>query len=186
MDFEIIKNWFSFLQTKVRNIVKRGYVTKPGDDTSDYHIIQISYLSPAKTANAELISPYGLSVNLPKDIQVLTFSVQAHEENKACIGYSQSGRFKNLEPGEVVVGNPGTGSFVKFVNDGTIEVSSTDAVSITTTADVNITADNVVVDANKVDLGTGGAKIARLGDAVQVNLGTGIGTITSGGTNTSI
>ncbi len=178
MNFEIIKNALIALQTKTRNIVKRGYVTAPGNDVNDYAVIQISCLSPAKTANAELVSPYGLSVNLPKDLQVLTFSVQSHEENKACIGYSQVNRFKNLKPGEVVVGNPSSGSFVKFANDGTIEISSDN--------DINVVADNVSVTANKVDLGVGGAKIARLGDTVHVSLSTGDGTITSGGTNTSV
>lgn len=188
MNFEIIKNALAALQTKTRNLVKRGYVTAPGSDENDYAVIQISCLSPAKTANAELVSPYGLSVNLPKDIQVLTFSVQGHEENKACIGYSQVNRFKNLKPGEVVVGNPGSisedgtvevpSSFVKFANDGTIEISSD--------SDITVVADNVSVNANTVDLGVGGAKIARLGDTVHVSLATGDGTITSGGTNTSI
>jgi phage gp45-like len=107
----------------IRNIVKRAYVSNSTDDSGDYPTIQISYLSPLKTAIAERISPYGLYTNLPKDIQVLVFSVQGNEENKACIGYSQTDRFKNLKEGEVLIGNPQTQCFVKFDKDGNIDIT---------------------------------------------------------------
>ncbi len=74
---------------------------------------------------------------------------------------------------------------------GDVDVTA-DNVNVNATGDVDVTADNVNVDASAVNLGVGGAAIARQGDAVQVTVtsgssaGTYSGTITAGGTNTSI
>ena len=105
------------------------------------------------------------------------------------MGYSQAERFKNLESGEVVVGNPVTQSFVKFDKDGNITIDSKKDVTINSTAEINVTSSGSVnVDAPVVNLGSGGLPIARTGDAVTVTIsGTPhVGTITGGGTNTSI
>lgn len=51
---------------------------------------------------------------------------------------------------------------------------------------VSIKADNATIDAQKINLGNGGKAIARIGDTVQVDGKTHIGTITSGGVNTSL
>ena len=59
-------------------------------------------------------------------------------------------------------------------------------------ANADLTAENVDVHAKAVNLGDGGKPIARVGDQVEVNVTSGssagkhMGTITSGGTNTSI
>jgi len=188
----------------IRNIVKRGYVSLAGDDSGPYNLTQISYSVPDKTANAEVINPYGLYSNLPNGIQVLFFAVNNDEENRACIGYSQDDRFKNLKEGEVLIGNPQTQAYVKFDADGNIEIQSAAEINIKASGEINIdagdiniengtinvtgdaelNANNVNVNATKVNLGSGGARIARLGD--QVTVGASTGTITSAGTNTSI
>lgn len=51
---------------------------------------------------------------------------------------------------------------------------------------VKIKAQNATIDAQKINLGIGGKAIARVGDTVQVDGNTHIGTITSGGANTSL
>lgn len=202
------------VRQKIKNIVRRAVITRSGDDTADYHLAQISYNN--KVVDAEVINPYGLYSNPPKDLQALMLTICADSENRAMIAYSQQDRFKNLQPGEVVVGNPAKETFIKFDNEGNIEIDSKAKVKITAAAEIDIkcggdinidggdinivngtinvtgdaevNANNVKVNASKVELGTGvGLKpIARLGDAVQVNLGTGTGTITSAGTNESI
>ena len=50
---------------------------------------------------------------------------------------------------------------------------------------VEVNASTVNVNAGNVNLGQGGLPIARVGDAVQVNIATGTGVITAGGVNTS-
>lgn len=180
-----------YLYTKILNIVKRAFVSQSLTDDKSSGIVQVSYFG--KTGVSEVISPYGLSVRLPTGIQVLLFAVQSQENNRACIGYSQKDRFKDLEEGEVVIGNPLTRSFIKFDIDGNIEIESTGKIDIKSAKDVTIdvtgTVDlkatgDVTVDSPKVNLGIGGPPIARLGDTVMVS-GT-PGTITSAGVNTSL
>jgi len=160
----------------MRNLIKRAYVSNTSKDSESYNIIQVTYFGD-KTGDAEVINPYGLYTNLPKDIQVLLFSGNSNEENRACIGYSQDDRFKNLDPeGEVVTGNPKSRAFIKFDKNGNIEINAPE--------EINIKAKKVNIDADETNLGVGGAKIARLGDEVTVN--SDIGTITGSGDNTSI
>jgi phage gp45-like len=210
MAIEFLKSCLERTNKTIKNIVKRAYISNTATDDKNYHIVQISYLSPTKTVNAELLNPYGVYTNPPQGLQVLSFSVQGHEENKICMAYSQSDRFKNLAEGEILLGNTKTQSYVKFDKDGNIiidskakitingaqditidskakiNVTSSEEINVSTDQDVNLKANTVNVDANKVDLGVGGQQIARLGDAVEVDPDTGIGQITGGGTNTSI
>ncbi len=181
------------LLTKIINLCKRGFVSNSLQDDKDSSIAQITYFG--KTGISEIVSPYGLSSRLPVGTQTLTFSVQGQENNRASIGYSQEDRFKNLLEGEVVVGNPKTGASVKFSIDGSIIInpSPTGSLIINSNGDLSISANGdiklkatgeVDVDATRVNLGTGGPAIARVGDSVLV--GTSTGTITSGGSNTSL
>lgn len=78
----------------------------------------------------------------------------------------------------------------------TIEEYDNDAIQIRDAAsetvislksgEVRVTGPAVIVDSPSTTLGLGGAPIARVGDQVQVNPGTHIGTILTGGANTSI
>ncbi len=181
----------NYLYTKILNLVKRAFVSISLPDDKASGAAQVSYFG--KTGISEVVSPYGLSVRLPTGIQVLLFSVQSQENNRAAIGYSQKDRFKDLEEGEVVIGNPLTRSFIKFAKDGSITIDSKAKINITSadnviidvtgTVDLKATGE-VTVDSPKVNLGVGGPPIARLGDTVMVS-GT-PGTITSAGVNTSL
>lgn len=179
------------LYTKIINLVKRAYVSKSLPDNKEANVTQVSYFGKAGTS--EVVSPYGVYVNLPKDLQVLLFAVQGQEDNRACIGYSQADRFKNLKEGEVLIGNPKTKTFIKFNENGSITIDSKSKIEITSAGELNINVTGAVkltasgsvdIDSPQVNLGVGGQKIARLGD--QVTVGANIGTITSAGTNTSI
>jgi len=165
---------------KVHNLIKYGYVSLPGNDFSingkpvtKAHAQIISLGSPRAIA---VISPYGLNANLPLKTKVLIWNILGQEDNPVCIGFSQEDRFKDLKPGEVVVGNPKSRAFIKFDKDGNIEINAP--------GELNIKATKVNIDADETNLGVGGAKIARLGDEVTVN--SDIGTITGSGDNTSI
>lgn len=191
--------------TAIQNIVKRAYVSRSEPDTKDASLVQVSYFK--KTGIAEVISPYGLCSRLPVNLQVVLFAVQGQENNRACIGYSQHDRLKNLAEGEVALFNPQTKTFIKLDKDGNIdidckakivinaasdvELTNVGKLTINSTGDIDITTSGKVdlkstgdvdIDAPQVNLGTGGAAIARVGD--DVNLTT--GKIITGGTNTSI
>lgn len=171
-----------FIYTKLVNLIKYAYVSLSVKDDEKVALTQASFLG--KTANVQVISPYGLSVHLPLKTKLLLFNIQGIEENRAAIGFSQDERFKNLEEGEVAVGSPKTQTYVKFDKDGNIEIIGKGKINVTTTGDIDFKCDNFNIDATQVNLGEGGNKIARLGD--EVTVGTDTGTITSSGNNTSI
>lgn len=188
--------------TKVCNLIKRGIVTLSGADSANFARCQVSYMGKVK--NVEIVFPYGLAANLPKESLVLLFSVMGQEENMAGIGNLPGSRFKNLKEGEVVVGNPLTGAYVKFDEVGAVSVYGATTVNITAAGTVAIASDAVTVNCDSdvtvtatgdatlncksctidatdgVTLGTGGLAIARVGDAVAVDPATHIGTITAG------
>ena len=84
------------------------------------------------------------------------------------------------------------GQYIKIQVDGIRIFSPDQDINITTTKDHNVEADKFNVLASQTNLGSGGAPIARQGDAIQVTItrgsssGTYNGTITGGGNNTSI
>lgn len=81
---------------------------------------------------------------------------------------------------------------VYLKNDGIIEITGNKDLNIIINGNCNLKAVKVNVDATETNLGIGGAKIARLGDEVEVEVtsgssaGTYTGKITSAGVNTSI
>jgi len=137
------------------------------------------------TAEFVAIFPYGMHANLPVDALVTLFSVNGQEQNLAGIGEVPEKRIKNLESGEVVFFHPATKTKIHFKNDDDLDIE-------VGTGNVNLTANNVNIDAVQTNLGVGGPDIARVGDTVEVNVGSGssagtwTGTITTGGVNTSI
>lgn len=160
-----------------------------------------------RPAEIQIVYPYGLCANAPKGSLVLLFNVQGQEENRAGIANHVQSRFKNLKEGEVAVGNYMTECYVKFNEDGdTITVVKRDS-EVTIDRDLNVTIlGNATVTVGgvatltcpeinlvgQVNLGeTVGPAIARVGDEVEVVIdhgsssGTYIGTIITGGNNTS-
>lgn len=214
---------FNQIFDKISNLVKRAFITQVVNDSSDYQSTQVSYLG--KVSNAQMIYPYGYNAVPPTNTMVLLFNVLGQEENLAGIPYAVSERFKNLKGGEVVLGSPSTGSYIKFKEDGSIEMYAKNGIKIftddgdidvnaknnlnmnsltndinfnsakgigwtattdslmTSTGNFTVTATTYTVN-GQTNLGTGGARIARLGDQVTVGINT--GTITSAGNNTSV
>lgn len=107
---------------KLIDLIKRARITKPGPDDADYNVQQISYFD--KVADAEMVFPYGMSANLPKDSLVLLFNVNGNEQNRAGIGSLPPERKRNLEDGEVAFFHPLTKSFIYFRNRGHIEIDT--------------------------------------------------------------
>lgn len=126
----------------LRNLIKRAAVAII-NDSGNYQTAQVSYFG--KVSDIEVINPYGISSSPPIDSLVLMFNVMGQEENKAGIINAQPQRFKNLKEGEVVVGNYLTGSYVKFLQNGGIEVF--------TEGNATVTASNAIIDANVTILG---------------------------------
>lgn len=116
------------LLTKISNLVKRAVITLTNDDSKNISHCQATYLD--KVSPIETIYPYGFGANAPVGNIVLLFNIGANEANLAGIPYSQKDRFKNLKSGEVVVGSPKTGSYIKFLENGDIEILSKEDLKI--------------------------------------------------------
>lgn len=182
----------------IKNLIRYAKVTLINDDSSKYPYTQMTY--NGKTANVTTVNPYGHYSVAPLNSLAVVWQINAQEENLAGVCFNPAGRFKGLKTGEVLNGNELTGSYIKFANSNEIDIVSKGDLVLNITGNVTINcqtaqvnADSVTVDAsftvagaNISTLGESGQPIARLGDAVLVDIATGIGTITSGGQNTSI
>lgn len=173
----------------IKNMIKRGFISTSVDDSMPYPICQVTYMS--KAANAERVSPYGLYSNPPVETMALVFNVQGQEENLACLPYAQVTRFKNLNSGEVLIGNVSSGSYIKFKENGDIELFATgNIIALGQTLTLTSSSGALAIGGGKVNftgivnLGSESSPaIARVGDTV--NVGGVNGTITTGGTNKS-
>ena len=118
------KHYLSKLFTRIANMIKKSYITLPNDDSGDYSTTQISYYG--KATNTQTIYPYGLNANAPIKTLLLLLNNMGQEENSCGIPYTAKERFKNLKSGEVVIGSPKSGSYVKFLENGDIEIYTND------------------------------------------------------------
>lgn len=126
------------IYSKVSNLVKRAVVTLVGKDSGQFASAQVKWMRD-KVATTEVVHPYGLSSNAPKDSFALMFNVMAQEENRAAIIYDPKNRFKNLKEGEVALGNFVTKSVIKFLENGDIEITGLNNQIVNITGDTNVT-----------------------------------------------
>ena len=162
--------------TFIKNLIKRGTVSRKTEDSGDYSIAQIKWMSK-KVGNVEVLHPYGMSSYAPVGSLALMFNIMGQEANRAAIVNDPKRRFKDLKEGEVAIGNFLTRSYVKFLENGDIEIVTTNNQNITVTGDSNLT---VAGSANITS--TGNATITS--DAHVVVTATGTVGITSTGNTT--
>lgn len=120
------------LLAKLSNIIKRAAITLTNADDKVISYSQVKYLN--NTALAENIYPYGMNANAPAGTISVLFTVGNNEGNLAAIPYCQSERFKNLKSGEVVVGSPSTGSYIKFDQGKTISINSESEINLSSSS----------------------------------------------------
>ena len=148
---------------KIRSIIKRATLTNTGSDFEEVPISQVRYLG--KTADTEILWPYGFGGIPPVDSVCLVFTVNGDESNRTAIASLPSSRPLGLSPGDVYMSNLLTKDIIKMTENG-----------------IEITSDKPIIVNGDVQLGgAGGAPIARVGDSVLVSGSP--GTITSGSSN---
>ena len=191
---------------KLKNLLRFGQVTGSADNAANFPVQQMTFKE--KVINALQIFNYGIYANVSSnDSLAILFSIDGSENNRAALSYTPLLRPKDLEQNEIAVYHPYTNSFIKFRNNGNLEISTVESGS---TGDIIVNSENVTVnasnsatvdspsttitgnlDANGTTSLNGGNPIARQGDSVEVTItsgssaGTWNGTITSGGSNTS-
>lgn len=127
------------------DFIKRAIITKGGDDDTARPVQQLEYFG--KTSEAEIIFPYGMHANLPKDSILVVFPILNQTSNHVALGGLPNERIQ-VEEGEVVFFHPLTKAKIHFKKDGNIEIDALEKdikincnnASITAQGDVNLTA----------------------------------------------
>ena len=102
-------------------IIQRAIVTLAGTDDQQFPVQQVTY--QGKTADAEVVFPYGLHANLlTNETLCVLFAINNEEDNRAVMGYTPNLRPTGLDEGEVVLYHPVTGSQIFFRNNGDIDI----------------------------------------------------------------
>ena len=198
--------------TKLRNMIKFVSVTLSGDDNLDYPQSQVTSMA-GKVFDQANLWHYGYGANPPVNSLGVTFTILGQEENRAgiCIANPEI-RVKNLQEGEVYIGNLLSKTFILFKENGNIVITLSDEQKITIKQDeIDITGSYTVNLDDKLTINSSEAEINVSGnvnlkasgtvnvDANKINLGTGgkpiarlgdqvqigtaTGTITSASTN---
>ena len=158
---------------------KRARITKPDKDEGNYHVAQVDYMG--KVCDVEIVTPYGLYSNTPADGVAIIWNVQGQEENRVGFSNTPKTRFKNLKPGEVVVGSPQTLSNAAFMTDGSIVVTGKNNTVVTVDASGNITmtvggdftmnaTGDVIINGATIQLNGNSVGVARLNDTVTAGV----------------
>jgi hypothetical protein len=165
---KLVKN----AHNRVTTSIKLGHVSRFIEDDRPYPVVQVTYFKEM-VGNVTIIMPYGTSCALPEDTLGIVINVLGDETNTIFIPISTTEREKNLKRGEYVAGNQVKKTYIKFDENGNIEIEGQGDINITTTGNVNI-------DAQQTNIGIGGKKIALDGDNIVSNK------VVASGTNTSI
>ena len=107
---------------RVYNIIKQAIISLTNSDSKEYPYAQVTY--NGKSKNAVLLSFYGYSYNPPTNSHALCFSSLGQESTMFSIANNYSQRFKELEEGEVKIGNPSADTSIYFQNSGNIALQA--------------------------------------------------------------
>lgn len=156
------------MAAQVRNMIKRAATQQPMVDSKNFPIVQVKYFN--HTAIVEVLAPYGFCSSPPVGSLATIFSVGAQEENRTAVIDYPTKRFKNLEPGEVAVGNYLTLAKLYFRKNGDVELFVPHDLKVTVQNDafVNITGNlNMTVDGD-VSAQISGSATAVIGGSLGV------------------
>lgn len=132
----------------MKKMIRRAVVTSGliKDSESDLRVQQVKYLG--KSADIEIIFPYGMSANVSNDSIGTMWSIQCNAEYRVALFDDPVSRPRDLEQNEVVYYHPKTGSKIHFKNNGDIDITATGS-------SINIEGD-IVVNGNYTQTGNMG------------------------------
>lgn len=110
------------LANKIKNIVTYARQTLTMDDSKINQIAQTE--SMGKPINTNVVNPYGISSNPPKNSTHLRFTAGGSAQNTVSIPTNPENRFRNLKEWEVKVGNYKTKAHIYFEDDGSISLKA--------------------------------------------------------------
>jgi len=132
-----INQAFSKVKSKVMNLIKFSGVTLVLKDDRKFSRAQVTYLG--QTSDVTTMYPYGIYANAPIGSLALMFNIQGDEANKIAILEHYESRFKGLLSGEVIHGNPISGSHVKYAANGDVILTVKGEYIINIDQDYNLT-----------------------------------------------
>jgi len=136
------------LITILRNIITRSKTVDDQIDNNYSYSVNIS--TYGQTTNSEAYYPYGMASRAPKNSVAITFLIGGQPENKTSFLYDPSTRFTGLEVGEVIIGNQIKQTFIKFNEDGTIDIQTDDTLTVKgnqiISGNLTVKGSNVVMD----------------------------------------
>lgn len=144
------------LLAKLKNIVRRVKITGPADNTGQFPVQQMTF--KGKLINVMQIFPYGTYSNLSNESLGVMFSIDGNSSDRVALCYDPKNRPKDLEQNEVAFYHPPTQSFIKFRNNGDLEVSTVEGetkgsiIINCTNATVNAETDITVTAGNNIDI----------------------------------
>ncbi len=106
---------------KLRSLLRFGVVSGPTDNSKQFPVQLVSY--KGKTSQALMLFPYGVFANIPVENSLaLVFSVEGSDGNKAAMAYTPTARPLTLQPGELCIYHPITGSTITLLNSGEVRI----------------------------------------------------------------
>lgn len=166
-------NMFDFFINKLKNIIRIGYISlNNSDDSKDRHIYTVSQYN--SQFNSYAIYPYGISANAPENSQAVIFNIQDSQGVTACIPVNHKERFKNLNTGEVKIGNFVKKNNIFFDKDGNVIITSTnkkDAKIELDSDNIKFTFDNttITLESDSINLNLGNKSILLDSSNIELN-----------------
>lgn len=121
------------------SITLKRCIVNSVDDKSDFPTMQVKYLKDVIKI-VQKLGIYGVCSNPPKGSNGILFPILGSDSNIACLADDIKNRFKDLKEGELVVGNYLTKAFIKFSQDGGIEIHAKYIKHIADEGDISMTA----------------------------------------------
>jgi hypothetical protein len=115
---------------RFKEMIKGAFTTAEQKDTGglDYVVqVQSNFLN----TSAAVYYPYGYYASTPVNSRGWMFNINAQQENQVIMPYDPSTRFTGLESGEVMVGNQVQGTYIKFLNNGNVEILANATAKVT-------------------------------------------------------
>lgn len=102
----------------ISNLIGVAIVTNTDNDDSLDQVVQVT--ESGKPIDVLILSPYGLSSNLPQGASIFKMQIDGAPESQVGIGSFPENRFRDLKLWEVALGNYKTKAHVRFQDNGEI------------------------------------------------------------------
>lgn len=139
-------------------ILKRATVQSV-NDVNDIPTMQVKYLKDVIKI-VQKLGLYGICGNPPKGSSGILFPILGSDSNLVCLADDIKNRFRDLKEGEVVIGNYLTKSFIKFKEDGGVEIHAKYITQVAEDGDISLSAGNNIINT---------AKATNIGNPLNVN-----------------